>query len=116
MRRRDDRDRQAVLELLRRGASGVEAAAATGVPVNTVRAWIRRYPEFRTARKPALTAIEGQAGLPDRQELLELLAEQARAGSTTAAVQLLKELPAQATEDVRARTREIMASPGAQPS
>jgi transposase-like protein len=78
---RVERDGPAVLELLRRGATATEASAATGVNVNTIRAWIHRYPQFHDARRPALKVAEGQkgrAGVPDREELIELLAERAR--------------------------------------
>jgi len=89
-----------VLELLRGGASAIEAAAATGVNVNTVRSWVRRYPEFPTARRPVLKVVEGRAGVPDRAELLELLTVQARNGSVRAIELLMREVPAQATADV----------------
>ena len=55
MRGRVDQDGLAVLGLLRGGASETEAAAAVGVNVNTVRSWVRRWPEFRSGRKPTLT-------------------------------------------------------------
>jgi transposase-like protein len=108
MRSRVDQDGPAVLELLRHGATAVEAAAATGVNVNTVRSWVRRYPEFRTARKPTLTAIEGHAGVPDREELLQLLAEQARRGSVRAIELLIREQPAKPAGDAQLAARRLM--------
>jgi transposase-like protein len=114
MRSRVDRDGPAVLALLRRGASATEASAATGVNVNTVRSWVRRHEEFGAAargrpRTPTLSAVEGQAAVPDRQELLELLAEQARNGSVRAIELLMRELPAEGVTDARATARRLMA-------
>jgi transposase-like protein len=116
MRSRVHQDGPAVLQLLRSGATATEAAAATGVPVNTVRSWVSRYPEFRSAGKPALTVIEGRAGVPDRAELLELLTVQARNGSVRAIELLMREVPAQATADVQARARKIVTAALTRPS
>jgi hypothetical protein len=113
-----------VLAALQRGASVKVTAEESHLAEPTLRSWIRRGREspdgpfgaiaaaFDGRRRPRLAVVEPESAgeLPDRAELLRRLAEQSAAGSVTATALLLKELPARATEDVRARTREIMAS------
>lgn len=116
MRSRVYQDGPAVLTLLRRGVTATEAAAATGVNVNTIRAWIRRYEEFGAAAggrasRPPLTAVDGRASLPDRRELLELLAEQARRGSVRAVELLLRERPSEPEPVDDEVWRRLMAVP-----
>jgi hypothetical protein len=59
---------------------------------------------------------KGRAGVPDRAELLELLTVQARNGSVRAIKLLMREVPAQPTEDLQARARRIVTAALTRPS
>jgi transposase-like protein len=111
-----------VLAALQRGASVKAAAGECQIAEQTLRSWIRRRRDApdgpfgpfarvfdgRHNRTPTLAAVEGRAGVADRQELLELLAEVAGNGSVRAIELLLRELPPEAAANTQARARELV--------
>jgi hypothetical protein len=96
----------AVLAALTAGESVAHAAAAAGLPEQTLRSWIRRGrrdPQSRfgaiaaavdRGRRPKLVAVSGgrEDAIPTRAELLSLLGVAARRGHVGSAVALLREL------------------------
>ncbi len=87
-----ERDRQAALDLLRRGQTAVAAARETGVNVNTIRSWKARE-RIAGAHLRVLPEVDTDVPLPSREELLRRLDQQSRAGRVTATVALLKLTP-----------------------
>ena len=77
-----------VLALMRSGISARQSAKRIGVSPTTVFRWSKVDPVFGAQYRLALLS-EAERPLPDRAELLTLLAEQARQGNVRAIAMLL---------------------------
>jgi hypothetical protein len=116
---------RSVLTALQRGASVAEASAAAHMNMRTIRNWIfegRRRPasvygpfaaavDQRSRRVrvvPPAAGLESDSSLPDRRELLELLAEQACRGHVRALELMLREVPPEPDSERRELARRLL--------